>query len=143
MRKLMMTMVVAGALVAALGLAGCGGQAEEPAGGQEPAQDQAAQPEATADQTRDQAAPPAEPAPEATQPAGEQAIITEDEAKMIALTDAGVSEQEAMSLFIHLDSDDGVTKYEVDFETSTDEYEYDIDPQTGEILKAEKETRDD
>ena len=60
----------------------------------------------------------------------------------IAFDDAGVAEQDTSRLRVELDTDDGVTKYEVDFHVSQMEYEYDIDPVTGAILERSAEIDD-
>ncbi|MGN0135509.1 PepSY domain-containing protein [Anaerotignum sp.] len=65
--------------------------------------------------------------------------ITSDEAKEIALKHAGLKESEVTKLKVKRDRDDGVVKYEVEFKTSEAEYEYEINAETGKILKVEKE----
>ena len=71
-----------------------------------------------------------------------QTLISEDEAKSIALNHAGVSASEIRHYEIKLDRDDGVYVYEIDFETSSYEYEYEINAVTGAIIKAEREPRE-
>ena len=71
-----------------------------------------------------------------------QTLISEDEAKSIALNHAGVSASEIRHYEIELDRDDGVYVYEIDFETSSYEYEYEINAVTGAIIKAEREPRE-
>ena len=71
-----------------------------------------------------------------------QTLISEDEAKNIALNHAGVSASEIRHYEIELDRDDGVYVYEIDFETSSYEYEYEINAVTGAIIKAEREPRE-
>lgn len=68
--------------------------------------------------------------------------ITAGEAKAIALKHAGLVESEVRDLEIEKDRDDGIVKYEVEFESGRMEYEYEIDAETGKILKAEKEYDD-
>ena len=67
-------------------------------------------------------------------------VITEDEAKSIALKDAGIEEADAKSLRIKLDTDDGVKEYEVEFYTTEKEYEYEINANTGKILGKDVES---
>ena len=106
-------------------LGGCGGaQQAAPA----PAEPTATETQATAS------------APAATQQ--QSPYIGEDAAKRIAFDDAGVAEQDTSRLRVELDTDDGVTKYEVDFHVSQMEYEYDIDPVTGAILERSAEIDD-
>lgn len=60
-------------------------------------------------------------------------VISEDEAKAIALKDAGLTEEEVTGIRVKLETDHGVREYEVDFYAGDKEYDYDIDAQTGEI----------
>lgn len=70
--------------------------------------------------------------------------ITSAQAKEIALKDAGYSASDVVKMEVELDFDDGVKKYEVEFEVYTDslcyEFEYDIRFSDGKILKKEVET---
>lgn len=59
--------------------------------------------------------------------------ITLDAAKAKALADAGVSASKATFTKAKLDKDDGVAVYEIEFYTSTHEYEYEINAVTGVI----------
>lgn len=52
--------------------------------------------------------------------------ITLEEAKNIALSSAGVSKKDATFTSAHKDSDDGITYYDIEFVTSTTEYDYEI-----------------
>lgn len=70
-------------------------------------------------------------------------LLTEEEAKVIALEDAGVTEQEISGIRIKLDQDDGVQEYEVDFYAGNTEYDYDIDAMTGEIRSKDMDIDDD
>ncbi|MBR2852246.1 MAG: PepSY domain-containing protein [Anaerotignum sp.] len=49
---------------------------------------------------------------------------------------------EVRDLDIEKDRDDGIVKYEIDFESGRMEYEYEIHAETGKILKAEKDYDD-
>ncbi len=60
--------------------------------------------------------------------------IGEEEAKSIALADAGIEEFAATFIKAKLDFDDGRMVYEVDFYAGNNEYEYEIDALTGEIV---------
>ncbi len=65
-------------------------------------------------------------------------FITEAKAKSIALKHAEVKSKEISYYRIHLDTDDGVSKYEISFYVDKKEYEYDINAKTGKILSYEK-----
>lgn len=66
--------------------------------------------------------------------------ITADEAKKIALKHAGLSS--ATWVKAEKDRDDGRVKFEIEFRDGRMEYEYEIDAETGKILKAEKDYDD-
>lgn len=68
--------------------------------------------------------------------------ISEARAKEIALAHAGVSANEISKYKTDLDTDDGLTVYEVEFKSGGYEYEYEIHAATGEILKCDKEWDD-
>ena len=68
--------------------------------------------------------------------------IGEDKAKKIALDHAGLKEADVNHLFVELDFDDGVLRYEVDFHQGQYEYDYDIDAKTGKILSYDKDIDD-
>lgn len=73
----------------------------------------------------------------------DQTLISLDEAKRIAFEHAGVDGSQAQFDDEELDSDDGVLKYELEFNVGRNEYEYDIEAFTGEILKYEQDIKDD
>lgn len=56
-----------------------------------------------------------------------------------AFSDAGVNNAEVRDVESELDVKNGKEVYEVEFESNGHEYDYDIDANTGEILKSEKE----
>ncbi len=60
--------------------------------------------------------------------------ITKEKAKKIALKDAGVSASKAHFTKAEIDYDDGIKVYEIEFITSTKEYEYEINAKTGRII---------
>ena len=122
MKKLYSLLLVAALLLPVL--AGCQSSAPQ----QDPAGTTAAiPPETTA---------PAPSVPETTAPKVE--YITPEEAKTIALQDAGLKEADVRDLEVELDRDDGAVHYDVDFEKGNDDYDYDIDAVTGEILLVKK-----
>lgn len=57
-----------------------------------------------------------------------------DQAKEIALNHAKVSKTNACFDSVELETDDGVTYYEIEFEVGENEYDYEIDAITGKIL---------
>lgn len=59
--------------------------------------------------------------------------ITLDDAKKKALDDAGVSASNVTFTKAELDYDDGIAVYEIEFYTSTHEYEYEINASSGKI----------
>lgn len=59
--------------------------------------------------------------------------IGSEAAKGIALADAGVSAGEAQFTKVRMDYEDGIAVYELEFYTSTHEYEYKINAQTGAV----------
>jgi uncharacterized membrane protein YkoI len=88
-----------------------------------------------------------DPARENPLPAGpaetaDPKYITMDEAIAIALKDAGFGEKDITGLHAELERDDGITIYDVDFETAQWEYEYEVNAKTGKIIKAEKDRND-
>ncbi|HHW94600.1 MAG TPA: peptidase [Mogibacterium sp.] len=70
---------------------------------------------------------------------GEAGKISADEAKQIALGDAGISEADATFTKIDLDKDDGILEYEIEFQVGEWEYEYTINASNGKILDFEKD----
>lgn len=71
--------------------------------------------------------------------ASEAKYIGGGEAKRIALADAGITEKDMRNLEIGLDLENGIMVYEIEFDTSEYEYEYDINAITGEIVWKDKE----
>lgn len=117
--------------------------AAAPAGGTQAAGQTAAG--QTAGQTEDQAAgQTADPAPSGTSggsqtstPAANTSAgaITEDQAREIALTNAGLTSDQVTFLRSKLDYDDGRRVYDIEFYTADyTEYDYEIDADTGTIL---------
>lgn len=75
--------------------------------------------------------------------ASDKAYIGEDKAKEKAFAHAGVSGQDILFYEMDMDLEKGVMVYEIEFKCGGFEYEYDIDAQTGEIIKNKKEVDDD
>ncbi len=65
--------------------------------------------------------------------------ISADEAEDIALRDAGLSAGEVTIVKSETDIDDGVKKYDVEFISGENKYEYEIDANTSEILQRQLE----
>ncbi len=64
----------------------------------------------------------------------DESYISEAEAKAIALTHAGLSENAVSNMLCKFDYDDGVAEYEVEFWDGTTEYDYEINAISGEII---------
>lgn len=75
--------------------------------------------------------------------ASESLYIGKEKAKQIAFKNAGVSANNVRELEIELDVDNGKLVYEVEFESGSKEYEYDIHAKTGEIVIKKVENDDD
>ena len=67
-------------------------------------------------------------------------IITADEAKSAALAHAGLSASEVTFTKARLDYDDGTAEYEIEFNSVSDKYEYDINASNGNVIKYSKES---
>lgn len=68
------------------------------------------------------------------------AQISLDDAKNAALTDAGLSASDVTYTKDRLDYDDGVSVYDIEFYTSDQSYDYEIDANTGAILQKSVES---
>lgn len=69
------------------------------------------------------------------------AEITLEDAKKIALTDAGVSSEDVVFTEGKLDKDQSLTVYDISFYTKDTEYEYEINASTGAVFSKSKETQ--
>ena len=121
------TAKVLGVAVIALLLAGCGAKAQET-----PETDNSGV-QSEADSSGDISAPSSE----AT---ADKELISEDEAKDIALKDAGLTEEQVSGLWCKLDTDDGKVVYEVSIVYKEKKYEFEIDADSGKLLEWEKES---
>lgn len=63
------------------------------------------------------------------------ASISEAKAKEIALKDAALAESSIRKYEIELDNDDGRMVYEIEFTHENKEYDYEIDANSGKIIK--------
>lgn len=81
-----------------------------------------------------------------TQKTGEassSSYITGDSARDIAINAARVSLDNIRASEVELDADDGRLVYEVEFKSGANEYDYEIDARSGEIIKNHVEIDDD
>lgn len=72
-------------------------------------------------------------------PAEGKAKLTKDEAKAIAVKDAGLTLSQVSRLRAQYEIDDGVRQYDVEFSYNGFEYSYEIHADTGNILSFEKD----
>ncbi len=77
------------------------------------------------------------------EPSVDESLIPENEAKSIALKDAGITEDQTSGIRVKLERDDGVQQYEVEFYAGDKEYDYEIDAVTGNILNKDMDIEDD
>ena len=63
----------------------------------------------------------------------QKTFISEEEAKRIAVLDAGVNAEEVTFLTVKLDTDDNRDEYDIEFYVGGTEYDYEIDAVTGAI----------
>ena len=79
----------------------------------------------------------------AAQNASDSGMIGEEKAKEIALNHAGLTEDQTQRLLVKRDYDDGRSIYEVEFYgEGRDEYDYEIDAATGEIVAFDSDLHD-
>ncbi|HIQ91658.1 MAG TPA: PepSY domain-containing protein [Candidatus Copromonas avistercoris] len=79
----------------------------------------------------------------AAQNASDSGMIGEEKAKEIALNHAGLTEDQTQRLLVKRDYDDGRSIYEVEFYgEGRDEYDYEIDAATGEIVAFDTDLHD-
>lgn len=158
--KKLLSLVASAALVAALGLAGCGSSQASSASSSAAAESSAAAAAsssaaaessaaaASSSAAATEASSASAAATEASSPAAAATTqnsnnyIGEDAAKEIALTHAGVAAADCTELKVELDTDDAVVHYDVDFKAGGTEYDYDIDAATGDILQSNSEADD-
>lgn len=65
--------------------------------------------------------------------------VTASQAESAALTHAGVAPENAVGLHSQFDCDDGTANYDVEFYADGYEYDYEINADTGEVIRFEKE----
>ncbi len=69
-------------------------------------------------------------------------FISINKAKQIALSHAGLNENDVSFKKVKLDKDEGIYEYEVEFYSGRFEYEYSINAKTGKIIDFEKDIDD-
>lgn len=69
----------------------------------------------------------------------QQQYIGTEAAKQAALDHAGLKTEEVNFVHAHLETDDGIWQYDIEFHKDTTEYDYDIDALTGEILSFDQD----
>lgn len=69
--------------------------------------------------------------------------ISEQKAKETALEHANLEEKDVTMLRVQYDFDDGIKKYEVEFDNGGYEYSYEINAESGEIIQNEREPIND
>lgn len=74
---------------------------------------------------------------------GDGAYIGTEKAKTIALENVGVSASKATFTKAELDKDNGLALYEIEFYSGINEYEFEINAKTGEVLEKKSEARSD
>lgn len=77
--------------------------------------------------------------PDSAVPSPAEKTITAEEAKAAALKHAGLNASEVTFTKAELDYDNGTAEYEIEFYSAADEYEYDINAETGMVIKYSKE----
>lgn len=139
--KKVLALLAVAALAVTLALAGCGGsQASSASSVSEASSDAAAESTAAAEASAEASA-----AAEAAAPAAAQSSTSDigpDAAKAAALEHAGIAEADCTEMKVDLDADDAIPHYDVEFTAGGMEYDYDIDPATGNILKSDSEIDD-
>jgi len=123
--KKTITIIAAIALAAAL-LVGCGAAATKPGSTEESV-------------TQNPMAAPAVQNSAKISQQTEPILITLEQAKAIALKDAGVTAADATFTKTRQERDDGMPEFEIDFIAGGWEYDYTIHAETGDILEREKE----
>lgn len=105
---------------------------------QQPAAQTTQQQQPAAQSAPQQPAAPAaqpQPAPQPQPPAQNTSYISVDQAKNIALGQAGLSASGVNFGKTKLENDDGRAEYEIEFYSGTTEYDYTIDAVTGNVLE--------
>ena len=94
------------------------------------------------DDDRQEPLPSTEPVVNPSPAPSASSYLSADEAKAAALAHAGVTQDAVYGLECELDRDDGRAVYEIEFKVGNYEYSYEIDADSGAVLKSEKELDD-
>ena len=70
---------------------------------------------------------------------GTSECITIEEAKAIVLENIGISEAEVQFVRVQLDTENGLSQYELELVSETEKYDYEVNAVTGEILSMNTE----
>ena len=114
--------------------------AQKQAQQQQQQQQQAQQQQQQPTPAQQQQSAPQQPTPAPQQPAQNNNYISVDQAKNIALGQAGFSASSVNFVKTKLENDDGRTEYEIEFYNGTTEYSYTIDAVTGSVLEYDVES---
>lgn len=68
-----------------------------------------------------------------------KATLTKEEAKTIALEHAGLTESQVTGLRIEYDAERATAEWDIDFRSGDWEYDYEVNAETGAVIKGEKE----
>ncbi len=73
---------------------------------------------------------------------GTEGLISEDEAKKAALSHAQLDESKVNFTKVKLELDDGKKQYEIDFYADGNQYDYEIDAKTGDVISFDYDIKD-
>ena len=96
----------------------------------------------SAPQTQTQTQTTAAPQTQTNTMTTQSSYIGEDRAKEIAVNNAGFAVGDVTALKCELDTDDGTVHYDVEFKKDGNEYDYDINATTGDIMSNKVEVDD-
>ena len=85
---------------------------------------------------------PEVPLSDPTKAAKADVKVSKEDAKKAVLAHAGLNESDVKFYKAELDRERAGLVYEVEFDAGKYEYDYEVDAETGKVLKAEKEFRD-
>ncbi len=141
--KKITALITVAAIVSCLALAGCANNQPAQPASTASTQTPAATAQSSTATAQTQAAPAQTQAAPAQAPAQNQTnYIGEAAARDIALRDAGLTVNDVSKLSVELDHENGVVVYDVDFKHGGKEYDYDIDPNNGAIIRSSSKIDD-
>lgn len=80
--------------------------------------------------------------PEAVESLTENTAVDREKAKEIALNHAGLKTENITGYKIELDRENGILYYDIEFDSAGYEYDYEVNAETGEIIKSQKDIID-